>query len=463
LVVAFSGGPDSMYLLDVLHGLVKSGRLDLELAACHVDHMLRPCSGSDAEFCRKYTDSLGIRYELCREDVASVSANMGICLEDAARRVRYRLLEQAANSMGACAVATGHNLDDQAETVLMRILRGTGLAGLTGIRRMRPVSEGSEVALVRPLLDITREQILSYLEQSGLQYVTDETNQDRSYLRNRIRAELLPFLEQRYNPSARRGLARLAQAAASAENILRDDISRAWSAVVLNSSPESVVLRTDKLRTAGRGLLYGIMSKALDALGHSGALTYARFEPLAAAIFGNRTSGRLQPGAGVSVEFEGDRLLVTNIPFPQSPAEWEVGLQIPGITEVNELGGSMVAKIAERSEFDLAVFKKSKSSFEEALDAGLVAAKAAVRPVKTGDFFQPLGMSGTKKVSDFLIDRKVPLRSRASEAVVTVDDKVAWLLGRRLDGRFAVGANTSSILLLGWIPWDENSPEEGLI
>ncbi len=448
VVVAFSGGPDSLCLLEVLAGLVSSGRLDLRLSACHVDHRLRPCSGSDAKFARRRAESLGIGFALRSEDVGEAAAREGRCIEDAARQVRYRLLEEAARSAGARFVATGHNLDDQAETVLMRILRGTGIAGLSGIKPLRPILPGSAITLLRPLLDVSRAQILSYLKGRDLSYLTDETNADTSYLRNRVRAHLLPLLEEHYSPAVRASLARMAQSAHGATELLEAEIDKAYAAALIENSDNSVTLSLTQLGTAGGYSLYGIVKRAFESLGLAGVLTVARFTPIAHAVREGRTSGRLTPGAGASVEFQDERLLVTRLSFPGPPSEWEVELQVPGVTQVEQLNAAVFAEIVDRRDFDLEAFRESKSSLEEALDAHAAGTARVVRSLRPGERFAPRGLDGTKKVSDFLIDLKVPLRQKGREAVVCAGGRIAWLLGRRLDGRFAVTEGSRRVLLL---------------
>jgi tRNA(Ile)-lysidine synthase len=448
VVVAFSGGPDSLCLLEILSGLVTAGKLDFKLVACHVDHMLRPCSGSDAEFCQKHADSMGIPFELRRADISSVAADEGLCLEDAARSARYHLLEEVAGEVGASAVATGHHLDDQAETVIMRILRGSGLNGLTGILPGRPISPGSDIALVRPMLEVSRKQILSYLKERKLKWLTDETNTDTSYLRNHIRANLLPLLENQYNPAIKETLARLARSALSASETLRPVIDQAYSEYLLSASKESIYLDLQGLRTANSYLLYGILEKAFGFLGYSGILTSARFELMEEAVRQGRTSGRLQPGAGLSVEFETDRLLITSEPFPDEQEAWEVEVGVPGTTEIEQAGMELVSQVLDRRDFDFELFKTSKSSMEEALDAGKAGSDLKIRPAVPGDSFRPLGLGGTKKVSDFLTDQKVPLRSKRAQLVLTAGGEIAWLMGQRVDGRFALGGETRRVLLL---------------
>ncbi len=448
VLVAFSGGPDSLCLLEILSGLIGAGKLDIGLIACHVDHMLRPCSGSDAEFCGKHAESLGIPFELRKADISSVAANEGLCIEDAARSTRYRLLEEVAAGAGASAIATGHHLDDQAETVIMRILRGAGLNGLAGILPVRTISPESKIVLIRPMLEVSREQILPYLSERKLTWLTDETNTDTSYLRNRVRANLLPLLESQYNPAVKETLARLAKSALTASEALLPLIERAYAQNVLETSPEIVYLNLPGLQTIDSYLLYGILEKAFSSLGFPGILTSARFEPIEEAIRQGRTAGRLQPGAGLSVEFEADRLLITRLPFPDEQEEWEVDIEVPGTTEIARAGVEIISQIVDGSDFDLERFKVSKSSSEEALDADKVGDKLRIRPALQGDSFKPLGLGGTKKVSDFLTNEKVPLRIKRRQLVLTANGDIAWLIGRRSDSRFALGEKTQKVLLL---------------
>ena len=447
VLVAFSGGPDSLCLLDALSKTVSAGRLRINLSACHIDHMLRPCSGSDAEFCRSFCNERGIAFDLRREDVGATAAERGQCIEEAARDARYQLLEECARDCGARFVATGHNRDDQAETVLMRILRGTGLAGLAAIKPSRPIRKGCDIVLVRPILEAGRKDIISYLKENGLAYLTDETNADTSYLRNRIRAELLPLLEERYSPAIRETLARLAASAGTAGEHIEILANEAFHEAVIDKTNESVSLDATKLQTAGGFMLYEILKRAFKHIGLDGLLTSGRFEPIANALEEGKTSGRLQVGEGASAEFQNGRLLVTRLPFPERREDWEVRLHAPCAARLEEPGFEMTCEIVERGSFDMEAFKAAKSTLEEALDAEKTGAALAVRPARNGDRFRPLGLGGSKKVADFLTDLKVPLRRKFDEVVLTAGGEIAWLVGRRIDGRFAVTDGTSRVLL----------------
>jgi tRNA(Ile)-lysidine synthase len=298
------------------------------------------------------------------------------------------------------------------------------------------------------MLEITRTQVLSYLRERKLAWLTDETNVDTSYLRNRIRANLLPLLENQYSPAVNEILARLAKLALSASEALQPRIEQAYAENLLENSRDSIYLNLPGLRTADSYLLYGILEKAFSTLGFPGILTSASFEPIEEAIRTERTAGRLQPGAELSLEFQSDKLLITRLPFPDKQQEWEADIEVPGTTGVAKAGIEIASQVLDRSDFDLEAFKVSKSSFEEALDADKTGEKLKVRPVLPGDSFRPLGLGGTKKVSDFLTDGKVPLRAKRQQLVLTASGDIVWLIGRRADGRFALDGKTRRVLLL---------------
>jgi tRNA(Ile)-lysidine synthase len=198
-IAATSGGPDSTALAAALAELIAAGELEAELALAHFDHAIRPDSARDAEWVGRLATRLRAVFLTERGDVPALARDEGLGVEEAARKARLAFLERTARSWGATRVATGHTADDQAETVLFRIMRGTGIKGLAGIPPERPISpESPDVLLVRPMLGIGRAEVLAYLEEQGFEHLTDPTNRDvANQARARIRHETLPALEER--------------------------------------------------------------------------------------------------------------------------------------------------------------------------------------------------------------------------------------------------------------------------
>jgi tRNA(Ile)-lysidine synthase len=308
MIVAVSGGPDSVALLRALGqlrcGLAAPGR-DLSLGPlviAHFNHQLRGSeSDADEAFVAALSTQLanegvaGLLYRCGRADVAARAREEGGNLESIARRLRYAWLADLAHAVGVPWVVTGHTADDQAETVLHRLLRGTGLKGLSGIAARRRLA--AEVEVLRPLLAVTRTQILAYLEAAGQAYRVDSSNADRSYTRNRIRQELLPYLTERYNPALVGVLCRLAMQAAEAS---RNDELRAAALVTEAEQPRAgplVILDRERLAAAPRHEVREALRFIWAREGWPmGSMDYDAWDRLAAVVFGEAVAVDLPGG-----------------------------------------------------------------------------------------------------------------------------------------------------------------------
>jgi len=260
ILVAVSGGPDSMALLHALHAL--RGRLRVDLWVGHVDHALRDESADDAAFVVRIASELGLDVTVARRDVAADPASDGRSLEDAARRVRYDALLSMARACGADRIATAHTADDQAETVLLRLLRGTGVAGLAAMPASRPLEERH---LIRPLLQVSRHDVRAYLDAHDLASREDATNADVRFQRNRIRHELLPWLETRFNPNIRHALCQLASQCRVDAEFLSGAAQRYWKRLV-KTRGAALVVRLDGYRRLPASLQRQLLRSVLQRL-----------------------------------------------------------------------------------------------------------------------------------------------------------------------------------------------------
>ncbi|HEX9781028.1 MAG TPA: tRNA lysidine(34) synthetase TilS, partial [bacterium] len=230
VVVAVSGGSDSMALLALLAEL--RGRMRLRLTAAHVDHQLREGSTEDARFVESHSRSLGVPVVIERRDVAAACARRGWSIEEGARHVRYDALTAVAVRVSAAAIAVAHTADDQAETVLMRLLRGAGPAGLAAMSPRRPATASADApAVIRPLLGVWRRELTEYLRARAVPWREDPSNTDRRFLRNRIRHDLLPLLEREYRPNIRAALAQLASQCRAETELVEAALDRQWSRI----------------------------------------------------------------------------------------------------------------------------------------------------------------------------------------------------------------------------------------
>ncbi|HZB26562.1 MAG TPA: tRNA lysidine(34) synthetase TilS [Vicinamibacterales bacterium] len=442
VLVAISGGADSVTLLHVLLELQARGALAVA-GAGHFNHRLRPAAAEDERFCRALVDELGVPLQVGSADVRGLARAERRSIEDAARRARYTFLGAAAERVAADAIAVGHSREDQAETFLLRLLRGAGSRGLAGIH---PCAG----RVIRPFLDIPRVAIRDYAAARGLRFREDESNADVSVPRNRVRHELLPLLA-RFSPSAVEAVARAAESAREDEDFLNR------AAIDLSGS---IVLMTDH----GAVLDAPSLSQVHPAL--ASRVVRAALEQAAPGVFFSRehiravlalAAGDWQPAAGRSVTLDvpgltawrdGERVVlgVRRIEPAAFANSFRFPLSIPG--EV-ALPGWMVS--AQASTADRGVPGALTARGPAVLVAGsVVKLPLAVRSRRPGDRFRPIGMGGRgRKLQDFLVDRKVARADRdALPLVVDSDDRIVWVVGHSVGEDFRVTSPSQGVILL---------------
>jgi len=307
VVVATSGGPDSVALLLTLAELVRSRRLPVTLVVAHLHHGLRDSTAdADQVFVENLAARLGLECETARADVRAEAAAAGIGVEEAARDARRRFLADVARRRGATRVALGHTLDDRAETVLFNVLRGTGIEGLAAMPPRAPLApaprrvgalhprkregcpaesggcEAPTLQIVRPLIDVARAEVLAFLEAAGQPWREDETNASDAFTRNRLRHEILPLVRDAVNPKADEALARLADQAAAAGNVLADALDAVWRQIVRETPAGAILIDADDFVPLRPWLQGAILRQAVERLG--GGLKHMSAERTRAAV-----------------------------------------------------------------------------------------------------------------------------------------------------------------------------------
>jgi tRNA(Ile)-lysidine synthase len=437
VVVAVSGGVDSMVLLDLLVRLCPLYRA--ELHAAHLDHGLRGSESAEAaEFVRRHCEALGVPATIQRADPRTWEALRGGSRQDAARIVRYRFLEQVADEQGAARIAVGHHLDDQAETVLLNLLRGTGTRGLGG---MVPVKG----RLIRPLYNCARDEIEAYARSAGIPHVEDSSNRTPCYRRNRLRLQLLPELRKWFNPRVTEALAAVATIAQAEDALLEELAEERLGAVVVSRSDREVVLSVPALASLPPALARRVLrrSVALVSEGRQGLGARHTLALERLLCEGGSSRGRDLPG-GIRAVKEGERLLVLGrAPETGSPIG-PVRLLVPGRTWLAHFSMAIRADLVEGR-----VQRPGPSDrLTAVLDADLTGTALFVRPWRPGDRFVPLGMRGRKKLQDFFVDAKVPRHQRARVPLVLAGDAIVWVVGLRVDERYAATSRTTRALRL---------------
>lgn len=451
ILVGVSGGPDSLCLWDVLH------RLGYPTIVAHLNHGLRPEAEKEAEGVRKAAAATGVPCVIEQAKVAEIAERESLSLEEAARTARYSFLFSQAQRLGAQAVAVAHTADDQVETVLMHLLRGAGLSGLSGMQyRTLPNPWSKTIPLIRPLLDIWRSEVLVYCAERALQPVYDATNLDQAFFRNRLRYDLIPSLEE-YNPAARRLIWQTADTLRGDSEIIEKAVDSVWKTCAVEIGPGYVALDEVQLRDQSIGMQRQLLRHAIGWL-RPGLrdIGYAIIERGLKFLLEARPGTQTDLAAGLRLYYESERLWVTDwqvdlpaVDWPQLPEEMEeYPIEIPG--EIT-LAGNW--KLYAQTVTDLQVRQSeifhNIDPFQTWLDSESIPEQLLVRARRPGDRFRPLGMDGQSvKVSDLMINAKLLKRLRPAWPLVCAGKDIVWIPGLRPGEYYRVNSKTRRSLHL---------------
>lgn len=439
LLVAVSGGPDSICMLHLLCQLKEI--MGFNLHVVHLNHALRGIeSDNDAHYVNNLCLELDIPATIEKRDVeASIT---GSSIEEKARYMRYKFFSEVARDIGASYVAVGHTSDDQIETILMHFIRGSGISGLCGMKPvqiLRIESEDSYLTVIRPLLEIARKDTEAYCNGCGLSPREDLSNKTLRYMRNRFRYELIPLLRQ-YNPNVGAAILRTAALldderefiSAYTQSILEMVVTKKNESLIINRETFShlpLAVKRSLLRTAVKELL--------------GDLTDIEADHIEIMMDGmQKSAGKkliLPRGLLFYMDYESCFLrLQGKEDSIEDTLSGEVPLNIPGKTYV--AGWSITAEIYDD------VKQNTSHRYKEYFDYDVAGNKLTVRPRKPGDKFHPLGMSKPKSVQDFMVNIKIPRNRRATVPIVCSPRQLVWVVGWRIDDRVRLTSSTRRIL-----------------
>ncbi|WP_258360679.1 tRNA lysidine(34) synthetase TilS [Moorella sulfitireducens (nom. illeg.)] len=433
VVVGVSGGPDSLALLHSLRVLQEEFGHTLHVA--HLNHGLRPDAVADAEYVRNLALKWDLPFTIESRDVVAYRREHRLSLEEAAREVRYRFLREVAAAVGGGKIAVGHQADDQAETVLLNLLRGSGL---TGLKAMLP----RRGQIIRPLLFVSRQEIEEYCRRQGLEPRYDFTNRDTSLRRNKIRHLLLPFLVKEFNPAIIKTLGRTAVILQEEEEILAGLAEEAFAGIKICQEKGRLVLDREKWLTLPRGIQRRVLRLAATSMEKK--VTFDQVEGAReVAIRG----GTITWPGHLRVEAWGKELtLVFPVKKPRD-ITFSYLLQVPGVTPLPELGRAITAELAEPP----STFKGGED--EAWLDWEKIDKPLLVRNWQPGDYFRPLGLNGKKKLQDFFSDIHLPAARRSLVPLLVSGRRIAWVAGLRLAEDFKITPATRLALHLKLEPW----------
>jgi tRNA(Ile)-lysidine synthase len=447
ILAGVSGGPDSVCLA---HILIQNG---YALIIAHFNHGLRPEAAEEAEFVRQLAAEWQTPFVLGLQDVAAFASEHGYSLEEGARVARYRFLSKEAAKHAAQAIAVAHTADDQVETVLMHFLRGTGTSGLRGMAFRTQMKNWEQVMpLVRPLLSTWREEIMDYLEAHQLPSRFDRSNLDVRFYRNRLRHELIPFLE-RYQPAISHNVWRMADILSADDEALEEMVQTAWAGCLREKGRGYIILNRNGLSAQNTAIQRRLVRKSIGLL-RPGLrdIDFEAIERALAFVRSPKTGKHIQLGAGLSMSIEGSAIWITSQEADLPNAVWpQIGtgethkLTLPG--SVALVGGWIL-----RGEIvpEVKVFFDDESRppagadpYQAWMDADQIRAPLLIRARLPGDRFHPLGLEAhSLKLADFMINVKLPQRARAGWPLVISGNEIAWVPGLRLAHPFRVTPQT---------------------
>lgn len=440
IVAGISGGPDSVCLLHLLHTL--SEKINIKVYAIHINHKLRGSeSDADEAFTFEICNKLGIYLRCLAFDIDEISRMERISLEEAGRETRYREFERFADETGAVKIAVAHNKNDQAETVLMNLLRGTGLQGLAGMDYMRG-------RIIRPLLDISRHEIESYCEDNSLGYRIDSSNLERDYTRNRIRLELIPEINKSFGTDLTESIHRMSLLLRNDNSFMEAEAVKAYDSSLEKCENGCVSLKLNELKLLHPALSGRVLRIAISRIkGDLKGIESKHIEDIAELLNKNRTGSVIQLPKRIRAGISYSSLKIyTEKTTTKIIFNYE--LNIPGYTLIDEIRASVDASIESISLNDDKYKRISYNSLVQFFDYDRLKKGMNIRNRQDGDIFTPYRSNGSKKLKEYFIDNKIPRGKRDEIPLITTYNEVIWIIGYKISDKFKVTENTKRVLKL---------------
>jgi len=446
-VVGVSGGPDSIALLHIMM------ELGLSPIAAHYNHKLREEADQEAEFVREFARSLGIPFLEDSGDVQLFSQEEGLSIEEAARILRYQYLFQVADDLGAGAVSVAHHADDQIETILMNLLRGSGMKGLVGMQEVSmPTQWSATIPLIRPFLTVWKDQILEYLDKNQISYLEDPTNKEVIFHRNKIRHELVPSLEN-FSPGFKQRLFQTSDILAADDSALEHLSENAWESCLISKGTSYLRFAKDVFHKYPLAVKRRLIRKALEYLRPEfRELSFPQVER-ALEFLSDPKKKSMNWVAKVNLSQSPNKIVIstweTDIvknKFPQLLDQDKITCPNPGEVALGN-GWYFTVKTIDYSPDDFERMAFQKDDFLVWVDSDLFQEEIILRIRTEGDLISPLGMGGkSMKVSDLMINEKIPGAVRNQWPLIVSDDSILWIPGGRLDHKARITENTQTLL-----------------
>jgi len=438
LVVGVSAGVDSMVLLHLLSAYRQE--FDLSLIVAHVNHGLRPEeSEKEMELVKKESERLGFTFEYGQFNVKEFQKAGGISLQDAARRIRFHFFNVLLQKYNANKIALGHHADDQVETVLLRLMRGSGLKGLKG---MLPIREGR---VIRPLLEVWRREIESFAEEMKIPYLLDSSNLKKNYLRNQLRLSLIPLIEKEYQPNFKKIVLKTSTILRKENDYLERETEEPYQKIV-REGKDTLSFGFSEYQSLHPAIQWRIIQKMLRRI-YTGEMILEEGEWLEVSQIYKKLE---QPSPSFLLELPHGVCLAKRYDWVLMKKEWvkqippfEIELISPGRTYIEEIEKEVVIEETSRDDKFKDLYGLPNVVL---LDYQNLQFPLKIRNFRPGDRFQPLGVKGTQKLKEFFIDHKIPKFERPRIPLLISGEMIAWVVGYRIDERVKITENTQKVL-----------------
>lgn len=433
LIVGVSGGIDSMVLLYILNTLRQ--KYNLSIIVAHLNHGLRPEEAyQEASLVRKETEKFGFPFEYDEADVKGFQKSKGLSIQDAARRIRFQFFERLLVKYNANRIVLGHNADDQVETIILRILRGAGLKGLRG---MLPIRDGK---IIRPLIEVWRKDIETFAKENNIPFLLDSSNLKRDYLRNRIRLDLIPLIENEYQPKFKEILLKTAEILRQESEYIDGEAEKIYKDIVKKEN-NCISFRISDYQPLNITIKWRLLQKILKEILPEGDFIKDYLNPYHVLKRLNKPSNIMfKIEEGIYVKKNYDKILIGKGQVSETPP-FEIELNSPGKVYIKEIGRELI--IEEIYMADRFISDSKNIAF---LDYDKLQFPLRIRNFRPGDRFQPLGLNGIQKLKKFFIDHKIPRFERYKIPLVVSGKIIAWVAGYRIDERVKVTKETKRVI-----------------
>lgn len=435
ILIALSGGPDSICLLDIMIKL--KDEYNLTLYAAHLNHRIRGIDAQeDSLFCQKICKKNNVTFFVKNIDIPELAVQQSRGVEEVARDVRYDMFFDIKNKLGINKIAVAHNLDDQAETMLMKMFRGSGIQGLRGIDYKR------KDGIIRPLLDIYKSQINEYCDVNNLNPRIDKTNFESDYSRNKVRLDLIPYIENNYCENIKQILSRTA-------NVIRDDYNyiekvskEHYELLVKNKSDDEIILDLPLLKNTDTAIQKRVIRLAiLDIIGNLNNIENVHIVDSLSLL--EKSDGKIiNLPKNLKAYIKNEDYIITTKNQENEEITYECKIEINGKTVVNEIGLTVTTSVLPAK--DSIALPVSK--YIKVFDYDKIVGSLYVRSRKIGDKLSPIGLTGTKKIKDILINKKIPADTKYMFPIISDDEQILWLLGYRISENYKIDDNTQRVI-----------------